>query len=496
MNRNGRRGDDREVIDRSGDANRGPVRALWTIAAVSVVGQLALVPIGRAASWDEAIYLSQVAPDAPTLPFVASRARGIVALVAPLAGTGVPLTAIRILLAIVAAVAIAGAFRVWVHPLGWGAPLGAALFGSSWLVLLYGGEVMPNLWSAILAVAATGFAVEAASVDVPGHPDAERHRRRSLFAAGIALSAMAFVRPSDAVFLAVALVFVPAFSRRDRRLAATIGAGVLAGLAPWIVEMTVRFGGPGGAVRAALDASHVSAVGGFGERLLQHAALSDGPTIGPVSEPVSVLGVAWWLWLVVLAVVALSARPRRRGVTAAVVAAAALGAGYLVFVGGYAPRFLLPALALLSVAAGAGALSLGARWVDATPGRSRGAIAVGAIALAITGLLLVWNVATAVRVGEAIGSTRATERRAGETVRELAAGEDCAVVATAAFPQIGLASGCRSRPVRPGEDPIAWLAVRASAGDRVFVAVGPGTSSPIDGAGVLAATEGWTIYEP
>ena len=106
-------------------------------------------------SWDEAIYLSQVAPGAEALPFVPSRARGITFLAIPVLQLGGSLAQLRLFLAVASAAALTAAFRMWAPVIGFGAVAAALLFAAAWPALFYGSELMPNLWVALVCVAAT-----------------------------------------------------------------------------------------------------------------------------------------------------------------------------------------------------------------------------------------------------------------------------------------------------------------------------------------------------
>ncbi len=216
-------------------ADRAAVRALAIVGVVSFAAQLALAPWRIAPSWDESIYLSQVAPG-PALPFVASRARGIVAFVAPLAGAGVSLPFLRIVLAAAAAAAIVLAFVPWVRVIGRAAVWAAAVFASSWLSLFYGSEVMPNLWVAVLGVATVGVGIHA--IGSPG-------QRNLLAITALLTAAAASFRPPDAVAIVVPILVLAAWMRAWRPAGALL-AGLVVGVGLWVIEMSVRFGGLGG----------------------------------------------------------------------------------------------------------------------------------------------------------------------------------------------------------------------------------------------------------
>src|SRR5207244_1094845 len=129
-----------------------------------------------------------------------------------------------------------------------------ALFAGTWIALLYGSAVMPNLVTALCGVAATGYLARSVS---------ENCRPRDGLKAGVAVALMALVRPPDAAVLAVIAAIYLLVSRRMRRPWAVlaVGGGLVGGSLPWLVEMWVRFGGPLEAIRAASGVSHVSLSG-------------------------------------------------------------------------------------------------------------------------------------------------------------------------------------------------------------------------------------------
>ena len=170
-------------------------RLLVVVGLGYLVVQLLAFSLDRAPSWDEAIYLSQVAPGAEALPFVPSRARGITFLALPVLQLGGSLLQLRIFLAVASAVALTGAFRVWAPVIGFGAVAAAVLFAGGWPVLFYGSELMPNLWVAIVAVAATA---------VLGRRLARGEGRYDELAAGGLVAVAALIRPLDAVVLTAA----------------------------------------------------------------------------------------------------------------------------------------------------------------------------------------------------------------------------------------------------------------------------------------------------
>ncbi len=261
-------------MEREGRVDPREVRAgrlVWAVAFGSFLAQLVLTAPSRAWSWDEAIYLSQVTRGAEALPFVASRARGITLLIAPLSWAGVPGWTIRILLAMASSVLMALVFRVWVPRVGVAAPIGAFLFAMSWPVLFYGSEVMPNLWAALLGVGVVGYLARAI--------DDEDHATGAGIGVLVCAGSMALLRPPDALVLGLALsLAVLVLNRQAWRSLTYLGVGVAIGWVPWMIEMSSRFGGPLEALRSAREVSHLAggATGAMG-----HLALTDGPLLGP-----------------------------------------------------------------------------------------------------------------------------------------------------------------------------------------------------------------------
>jgi hypothetical protein len=190
--------------------------------------------------------------------------------------------------------------------------------------------------------------------------------------------------------------------------------------------------------------------------------LSDGPTIGPDrSARISLLALLWWVGLAALVVLGLvrSRGSVRRAATLATVGGVAFALEYVVFVSGFAPRFLLPALALLAVVAGVGLAGLS----RLRPGK--------VVAAAALGLVLVWagfQIDAAQRIERATLIDRARLRLVGLELRDLAGGRPCTFTSADGFPQLQLASGCLGHPLRrvpgPGSAPgVQFLIVPRSA---------------------------------
>ncbi len=325
---------------------RAAARTWWVPSAVVAVAlialQLLLIPMDRALGWDETVYVSQVDRSFPVLPFVASRSRGIVVLIWPLVQLGLSLEAMRIVLAVASSVALVAAAACWGPLLMRPAAAATALVvGISWPFVVSGSEVMPNLWSAVLLLAAGGLLARGL---VSGND------RPSWWALGL-LSLAALVRPVDAVVFVAAAAVVVLWVRGRAVWLLWLGAAVVLGCLPWLVEMSIRYGGVDAALDVARSCGHVDGAGGIHDRVARYLAPTDGPRVGRIP----LAAVAWWA--VVLGLGVTAAYGHRAGARVAarlgLVTAIALAAVYVLLVSGAAPRFLLPVLALAVAAAAA-----------------------------------------------------------------------------------------------------------------------------------------------
>ena len=423
-------------------------RLIVVVGLASLIAQLLAFSLDRPPSWDEAIYLSQVAPGVPPLPFVPSRARGITFLAAPVLQVGGSLAQLRLFLAIASAAALIAAFRRWVPIIGFGAVAAAVLFAGTWPALFYGSELMPNLWAALIAVAATA---------VLARRLADGEGRYDELVAGGLVALAALIRPLDAVVLTAALILLPVAVRRATvPWVVHLVLGLAAGWAPWLVEMTARFGSPGEAFAAASRLGHTGHWSLF-ENARQYVALSDGPSIGPVPNPdIPVSGLLWLIGLATLVGLGVRIASRRNLLPSLVVpttAGIALAAEYIVFTDAQAPRFLLPAMALLTIPAGLGLASIVGEVRDRERAHTGRFVArAGAAILVIAWVVVQLGIAARVEAG-VIGQ-RASAERAGLQVRRLSAGDPCRVYSEGSFPIVGFAARCRAAPL--GKVLAAW----------------------------------------
>ncbi|MEU3982108.1 hypothetical protein AB0F77_18725 [Streptomyces sp. NPDC026672] len=326
------------------DRSAGPRPArerlpLAAVAAAFTLAQLLLVRPGMGLGWDETVYVSQIGSHAPAAFFSAPRARGTSLLVAPVTAWSSSTVLLRCFLAVLSGLALFLALRAWrgLFPARVLA-LAGALFASLWITLFYGPQAMPNYWVAVGALTAVGCFLRAAT------------DRRALWGLAASTSLMAWMRPTDAVWTVLPLLALALCRRAWRHLAALL-AGLVTGAAEWVVEAYVSFGGPmrrladGAAIQGGLD-GHLAVLDqlrGLAGRTLCR------PCAGPLPHPAVTL---WWFVLPVLAAtgLAVAVRARRTAPTLLPLACAATAAvPYLLLIAYAAPRFLLPAYALLAV---------------------------------------------------------------------------------------------------------------------------------------------------
>lgn len=331
------------------------------VAAAFTIVQLILVVPGLGLGWDETVYVSQVSPQAPAAFFSAPRARGITFLVAPAAALTTSTEALRVYLALLSGCGLFLSLWVWRRLLP--APVLAvagALFASLWVTVFYGPAAMPNLWVAFGALTAVGCFLRAARD--PGD-------RRALIGLGAGVAFAALMRPTDALWLILPLAAAALLMRARRRLLllVVLAAGMALGCAEWIIEAYVRYDGLFPRLRRA---SEIQGHLGWYFAIDDHVRALSGRTLCrpcnvPWRHPVTAL---WFFALPFLVVggVWVAARARHRAaIVLATVVGLSLAASYLFTVGYAAPRFLLPAYALLALPVAQGLLWAcrpGPRW--------------------------------------------------------------------------------------------------------------------------------------
>ncbi|MFF2368443.1 hypothetical protein ACFVU0_37815 [Streptomyces sp. NPDC058122] len=473
----------------------GDLGPLALVAAAFALAQLVLVHPDMGLGWDETVYTSQVSPHAPAAFFSAPRARGISLLVAPVASWSSSTTLLRIYLALLSALGLFVALRVWrgLFPARVLA-LAGALFATLWVTVFYGPQVMPNYWVAIGALACVGCFVRA---------QAGGRDRAALWGTGLSAALMAWMRPPDAIWvtlpLLVLVVAVPRW-RRVRPLLALV-AGLSAGAAEWIIEAYVSYGGLG---QRLADGSRIQ--GGLGWNIAvgdQMRSLGGRvlcrPCSGGMPDPAVMV---WWFVLPLIAALGLviAVRARRPAPTLVLLACATTaGIPYLLMIGYAAPRFLLPLYALVAIPAADALVHL----VTAPGGRWR-PVAVTLVALTLAAHLVAQFAVLQSTVRRTADSHRGWAATAAELHRlgvrppcalaghlsvPIAFYAGCASVATdghnANATAAGIARSVRRMPVAviatPGGSPPgyahAWALHRAGAVD-IYVSPGAGSPTP------------------
>jgi hypothetical protein len=437
---------------------------LAVVAGAFTLAQLVLVPPGMGLGWDESVYVSQVSPHAPAAFFSAPRARGVPLLVAPVAAWSTSTELLRVYLAVLSGAGLYLGLRVW-H--GRFPPrvlaFAGALFATLWVTLFYGPQAMPNYWVAIGALVTAGCFLQAkAQATTPPY----LLRPTPLWGAAAGTALMAWMRPTDAVWVSLPLLLLLVGARRwwQPRLAAAMAAGLGTGAGAWVIEAYARYGG---LVQRLDDASRVQ--GGLG----WHIAVDDqlrslvGRTLcRPCTGELPHVAIyAWWFAVPVLAAVgaAVAVRAHRRTPTLVLLACATTAAlPYLFFIGYAAPRFLLPAYALLAIPLADGLLSL-----VTGPGGAWRPVAGTLVALALVAHLGVQYTVLKRTVDRTSASHRDWDRVAAD-LRRLGVRPPCLLTGDHAIP-IAFYAGCASAAVRGNNANITREGILRTA-ERVPVA--------------------------
>lgn len=425
---------------------RRPAPWLGLVALGYAVVQLALVipHTGHALGWDESVYVSQVDPRTPPAYFSAPRSRGVSLLVAPLVAATDSIPALRILLMLVSAGALYGAFRVWTRLLPPAqVALAALLFSGLWITQISGPAVMPNLWVAIGAVAAVGWFLRAP------------HETNARWWLAAVLAGVTLVRTPDGGWLTLPLLIGAIGVRTWRPALPALIGGPLLGAAQWIGEAYDRFGGIGERLNLSSDVE-----GGMGLHFSVGAALRslNGPQLCrpcevPLRHPELTV---WWLALPVLTLLCVHGALRDRqelrrvrvglGRPAArlpavpltvlpIVCAATLALPYLLLIGYSAPRFLMPSYALLALPIA----GLVFRAVRAARSPQHLAVALGVvITLHLASQFVILN-----HTAEQSDHTTGRYRTAAQGLQRLGLRPPCLVTGDRALP-VAYHAGCSS----------------------------------------------------
>ncbi|WP_449343642.1 hypothetical protein [Streptomyces polygonati] len=429
--------------------------------------QLAVVAPGSGLGWDETVYTSQVSRSLPAAFFSAPRARGITFLAAPVAGFTTSTVALRVWMAVLSATALFIALRVWRTLMP--APvlaLAGGLFATLWITVYYGPQVMPNLWSAFGALAATGCFLRAV------RDPADRWAVAGL---GSAVALTGLMRPLDAVWLVAPLALVALFFRRARRplLWGVLAAGLVLGCAEWVVEAYVRYGG----LTARLDrASEIQGGTGWNFAVDDQIRALNGRTLcRPCDVPWrGKVTSLWWFALPFLAAGGLvaSVRAGRRSTALLPLLVASFTAlPYLFRVGYAAPRFLLPAYALLALPVASCLWAL----VTAPVGRWRPAL-IGLVTVALCGHLSIQFATTAADV-RANHAMRVAYDAVAARLHAAGVRPPCVLTGEHAVP-MAYYTGCASRQIGGSDGSITLAGLLAAARARPVAVLVPAFGRP------------------
>ncbi|MET9777286.1 hypothetical protein ABZ023_23955 [Streptomyces sp. NPDC006367] len=438
---------------------------LAAVAAVFTLAQLLLVRPGLGLGWDEIVYVSQVTTHHPAAFFSAPRSRGVSLLVAPVASWSSSTGLLRVYLAVLSGAGLYLGMRAWrgLFPVRVLAT-GGALFAGLWVTLFYGPQAMPNYWVAVGALVCVGCFLRARR-DGAG--------RAVLWGVVAGAALMAWMRPTDAVWVTLPLLLL-ALARRHLRLLLALAGGLAAGGVEWVIEAYAWYGGLG---ERLAEASRVQ--GGLGLQFAVDDQLRSlggralcRPCTGSIPPPPVTL---WWLLLPVLALLALAVavRARRTARTLVPLACAATAAlPYLFMIGYAAPRFLQPAYALLAVPVA------DALWHLARTPRGRWR-PVGAplVALALAGHLAV-QLVVLVYLVDRTAESREDWARTADALHRLGVRPPCLLTGHEAIP-IGYYTGCSSGAVSGNNENTTPAEILDTARRIPVAAVtGPGGTPP------------------
>ncbi|WP_246101806.1 hypothetical protein [Streptomyces cyaneus] len=427
--------DDSLVANRSwrsgGDGLLAAVAGLFTLA------QLLLVRPSMGLGWDEVVYVSQVGTEAPAAFFSAPRARGVSLLVWPIASWSSSTTLLRVFLAVLSGLGLYLALRAWrgLFPARVLAGAGA-FFATLWMTLFYGPQAMPNLWVALGALLCVGCFLRARADRL------HRLDRRALWGVLAGATLMAWMRPTDAVWVTLPLLAL-ALVAQHWRLGAALLAGLAAGGAEWVIEAYLSFGGLHERLNAA---SRIQGDLGWNLAVDDQLRSLVGSTLcrpcnGEMPHPAV---FAWWFVLPLLAVYGLAIAIRGVRTTRTLLPLVCAGTAafpYLFLIGYAAPRFLLPAYALVAIPVADALLHL----LIAPSGRWRPAVAA-VIALGLAGHLAVQYAVLHRAVDRTTAGRHAWAHSAAELHR-LGVRPPCLLTGHEAIP-VGYYTGCSSGAIR------------------------------------------------
>jgi hypothetical protein len=487
--------DDRPAASaRRGRAALTPAGLVLAAGVVYAVLTVVFVGLDRELRWDEVTYLAQVTPGQPDVWFGPQRARGMSIVALPVALFGAPLTALRVWMVLVSAAALVLAYRPWARFAGWTGGAAALVAATGWVPMYFAVELYPNLLAGFAAVATAGHLAcwlrDRAS--------------RDLVAVALGVAIVAWLRPTESVWLCIGLAPVAVVWGRLHawRALVAMAVGGFVGWLPWLIEAIVRFGGP---FERLSSAAGESASGAPRNSLIQYLNLVEGPVRQVVPDPVLTVPALALLvglgLLTLLGIVQRIDRTRRTAAVVGVVAAGAMVTPYLLLNAGINLRYILPGMLLLAVPVGAGLVTVA--------GALRRAGSVVATALLVAAALGVvgWQGTLAAANSDDIAPLQARAVPLGEALADTVGDDPCVFVSETQWPEIQWHSGCLGdvlhldAPSLQCHDAERDMAVLAEDGYRVFVVVRgePPAAPTLEGWEVTnvpdAETGNWFLYE-
>lgn len=341
-----------------------PLLVAIAFLAAELTPALLRMPLGA----DEITYIARTSTRVSGVDLPPVHGHGAGLLAAPVTLLTGSLIAVRIWMALLSAAALFLAMLCWrgLRP-AWVVALAGLILGSMAITQLSGVQVYPDWWAAVAIMALTGLFLQATS----------RRWRPVPLLLGIGLCAFVIVlmRPQNIVFVLapvfVAGIVVPGW-RRPSVLAA-IAAGAVLGIADWVGEAYLWYGGL--ANRIHLANQEPPKLGLYFSFPYQVKVLSGPWYCEPVGQRGSCTSwdfpwlTLWWVALVMLAFGGLMVAWRRATRASSVLAAATavwVVVLYSFLVPFGAPRYFLPAYVFVAIlAADAIAwLVTEARWRD------------------------------------------------------------------------------------------------------------------------------------
>jgi hypothetical protein len=393
------------------------------------------LPLGA----DEITYIARTSTQSSGVLLPPVHGQGVGLLAAPAALLTTSLTALRIWMALLSALALLGSLWCWrgLRP-AWVLALAGFIFGSLAITELSGVQIYPDLWAGFGALAITGLLLQAV----------ERRARPAIVLPLIAFAALVIVlmRPQNLVFVLAPTFAAPLLVRGWRKPGVLIAmiVGAVLGVAEWVAGAYMWFGGLSNRIRWASQEPpsfglhfslpmQIRTLSGpwYSEpRACSAAQAASGcKTLPGLSEPVVLL---WWVAFFALVALGLYVswrRPSRASSMLAVATGTWSALLYILLVPFGAPRYFLATWALFAIVA-----ADGIAWLVTVPKQKTLWITVAGA------FLLSWAVSQhVVLVKETAQATsvRPFERKADE-LRKLGIKPPCAI----GSPSVAYYLGC------------------------------------------------------